>query len=143
MVAASTWRPQQPSSEGTNATEQTTREMVRKPFCLLLQAGDVETNPGPRCYACGQKFRQSDTPLACHTPECEIKTQKQTRCSGVPRSQQSLSGSPIAIQICMTLAHGAKRCSGPTAPPDQWRCFHYRNITETVAGVSASLLTLR
>ncbi len=31
---------------------------------LLLLAGDVETNPGPGCYVCGQNFRQSDTPLA-------------------------------------------------------------------------------
>ncbi len=31
--------------------------------------------------------------------------------------------------------------SEPTAPPDQWRCLHHHNITETVAGVSASDLT--
>ncbi len=42
------------------------------------------------CYACGQNFRQSDTPLTCHTTDCEIRTHKQTRYSGVPRSQQSL-----------------------------------------------------
>ncbi len=45
MVAASTWRPRQPSFEGTNATDQTStapaaqtpgpaREMVRQPFFL-------------------------------------------------------------------------------------------------------------
>ncbi len=46
---------------------------------LLLQlVGDVETNPGPSCYACDQSFRQSDTPLTCHTPDCEIRTHKQT-----------------------------------------------------------------
>ncbi len=79
MVTASTWRPRQPSSEGTNATDQTStapaaRDMVRQPFLrvggappavasllLLLLAGDVETNPDPCCYACGQNFRQSDT----------------------------------------------------------------------------------
>ncbi len=33
---------------------------------LLRLAGDVETNPGPNCYAFGQNFRQSDTPLNCH-----------------------------------------------------------------------------
>ncbi len=36
---------------------------------LLLLTGDVDTNPGPSCYACGQNFRQSDTPLNCHGPQ--------------------------------------------------------------------------
>ncbi len=40
---------------------------------LLLLAGNVETNPGSGCYACGQNFRQSDTSLTCHTPEIESK----------------------------------------------------------------------
>ncbi len=57
---------------------------------LLLLAGDVETNPGPSCYACGQNFRQSDTPLNCHAQDCGVRSHKQTRCSGVPRYQQSL-----------------------------------------------------
>ncbi len=43
----------------------------------------------------------------------------------------------------MNRVHAARRCSGPTAPPDQWRCLHHRNITETVAGVSAPALNLR
>ncbi len=129
MVAASTWRPRQPSFEGTNATDQTstapaartpgpTREMVLQPFfskvedvspaatsLLLLLAGDVETNPGPSCYACGQNFRQSDTPLNCHCQDCGVRSHK--RCSSVPRSQQSLPwhcpthgapGQPITTQ---------------------------------------------
>ncbi len=69
MVAALTWRPRQPSSEGTNATYQTStnpaaritdpaREMVRQfflvAFLFLILCGDVETNPGPSCYAFGQ-----------------------------------------------------------------------------------------
>ncbi len=57
---------------------------------LLLLSGDVETNPGPSCYACGQNFRQSDRPLTSHTPDSKIRTHKETRCSGVLRSQQSL-----------------------------------------------------
>ncbi len=57
---------------------------------LLLLAADVETNPGPSCYACGQNFRQSDTPLNCHTLDCGLRSNKQTRCSGAPRFQQSL-----------------------------------------------------
>ncbi len=96
------------------------REMVRQPFfsrvgdappavvlLLLLLTGDVETNPGPSCYACSQNFRQSDMPLTCHTPDCEIRTHRQTHCSGLPRSQQSLPwhcpthggpGPPVNIQ---------------------------------------------
>ncbi len=189
MVAASTWRK--------NATDQTSTapaartpgpatEMVRQPFfskvgdaspadasILQLLAGDVETNPGPSCYACGQNFRQSDTPLNCHAQDCRVISHKQTRCSGVPRSQQSLlwhcpthgrPGPPVITQMshacyschhpfrpgtrpltflaqgCMNLAHAAGRCSGATAPPDQRRCLHHRNSTETVAGVPASAL---
>ncbi len=192
MVTASTWRPRQPSSEGANATDQTSiaaatrtlgpaREMDGRmgdvASLLLLPAGDVETNPGPSCYECGQNFHQSDTPLTFHTPDCVIRTHKQTRCSGVPRSQQSLPWHcsthgcpepPVTTQTShaghschhpfrpgtrplaclaqgyMNLAHAARRCSGHTAPPpDQWRCLHHCNITETVAGVSASALGLR
>ncbi len=88
---------------------------------LLLLAGDVETNPGPSCYVCGQNFRQSDTPLTSHTPDYVIRTHKQTRCSGVPRSQQSLSwhcsthcgpGPPVTTQT----AHTCCRCHYPFRP---------------------------
>ncbi len=54
-------------------------------FLLLLLAGDVEINPGPSWYACGQKFCRFDTPLACFMPAYEIETYKQTHCNGVPR----------------------------------------------------------
>ncbi len=47
------------------------------------------------------------------------------------------------VQGCMNLAHAARGCSGPTTPPDQWRCLHQRNITETVADVAESALTPR
>ncbi len=57
---------------------------------LLLLAGDVETNPGPSRYACGQNFRQSDTPLVCLTPGYGIQPHKQTRCSSLPTSEQFL-----------------------------------------------------
>ncbi len=53
---------------------------------LLLLAGDIETNPGPSCYACGQNFRQSDTPLSCHAQDCGARSHKQTRCSDDFRS---------------------------------------------------------
>ncbi len=46
-------------------------------------------------------------------------------------------------QGCVNLAQAVPRCSEPTAPPGQWRCLHHCNITETVAGVSASDLTPR
>ncbi len=64
-------------------------------------------------YSCHHPFRSGTRPLAC------------------------------LAQGCMNLAHAARRCSRPTAPPDQWRCLHHRNITETVAGVPASALTPR
>ncbi len=133
----------------------------------LLLEGDVETNRGPSCYACGQN---------CQAHDCGVRSHEQTRCSGVPRSQQSLPwhcpthggpGPPVTTQAshvcyschhpfrpgsrplachaqgCMNLAHATRRCSGPTAPPDQWRCLHLRNITKTVAGVPTSAFTPR
>ncbi len=149
------------------------REIVRQPLfskegdvsraaasLLLLLAGDDETNPGPSCYAFGQNFRQSDTPLNCHAQDCSVRTHKQTRCSGVHRSQQPLPwhcsthggpGPPVTTQTshacyscqhpfrpgtrplachaqgCMNPAQVARRCSGPTAPPDQWCCLHHSN----------------
>ncbi len=43
---------------------------------LLLLAGDIETNPCPSCYACGQNFRHSDTHLTCHTPYAKFEPTK-------------------------------------------------------------------
>ncbi len=89
---------------------------------LLLQlAGDVDTNPCPSCDACGQNFRQSDTPLTCHTPDCEIRTHQLTRCSGVPRSQHCLPwhcpthggpGPPVTTQT----SHACYSCHHPFRP---------------------------
>ncbi len=52
---------------------------------LLLQAGDVEINTGPRCNACGQNVSQSDLALVWHTIDCRIRTHKLTRSSGVAK----------------------------------------------------------
>ncbi len=65
------------------------------------------------CYSCHHPFRLGTRPLACFA------------------------------QGCMNLAHAARKCGKPTAPPDQWRRLHYRNITETGAGVPASAFTPR
>ncbi len=53
---------------------------------LLLLSGDVDTNLGPSCYICGQTIHQSDTFLACHTPNYITQTHTRTSCIGVPRS---------------------------------------------------------
>ncbi len=88
---------------------------------LLLLTKDVETNPGPSCYACGQNFRQSDTPLNCHAQDPGVRSHKQTRCSGVPRSQQSLTwyfptnggpGPPATTQT----SHACYSCQHPFRP---------------------------
>ncbi len=143
MVAASTCRPRQPPFEGTNTTDQRStapaarapgpaREMVRQPFfsrvggaspavdsLLLLLAGDVETNPGPSCYACGKNFRHSDTPINSYAQDCGVRSHKQTRCSGAPRSQQSLPwycptqggpGPPVTTQTSQLCQSGRVSC---------------------------------
>ncbi len=139
MIAASTWRPQQHYFEGTNATDQTsTAPAARTPgpatvfskvgdaspagaSLLLPLAGDVETNAGPSCYTCGQNFHQSDTALNCHAQDCGVRSHKQIRCSGVPRSQQSVPwhcpthgglGPPVATQT----SHAGYSCHHPFRP---------------------------
>ncbi len=88
---------------------------------LLLLTGDVETSPGPSCFACGQNFCQSDTPVNCHAQDCGVRSHKQTRCSGVPRSQQPLPwhcpthggpGPPVTTQT----SHACYSCHHPFRP---------------------------
>ncbi len=84
----------------------------------LLLTGDVETNPGRSCFACSQTYRKSDTPLTCHTPDCEIRTRKRTQCSGVPRSQPwhcSTHGGPGPQATTQTF-HACYSCYHPFRP---------------------------
>ncbi len=37
---------------------------------LLLRAGDIETNPRPHCYACGNPVRHGTLPLRWSTVNC-------------------------------------------------------------------------
>ena len=54
---------------------------------ILLQAGDIETNPGPHpeCDACRKKIRRDYTPLKCHHPGCEKGCHTGQKCSGISR----------------------------------------------------------
>ncbi len=140
MFAVFPCRPRQPSSEGMNVTDQksiipgygspTTFSRVGNASpvvaSLLLLSGDVETNPGPRCYACGQNIRQSDTALACHTPACGATTHKQTRCSDLPCAQQSLPwhcpthrrpGPPVPTEISPAATAVTTRSTGEECSP--------------------------
>ncbi len=72
----------------------------------------VNTQTSHTCYSCHHPFQPGTRPLACFA------------------------------KSCMNLAHAIKRFSGPTVPPDQWRCLHHRNNTQIVPGVSASLFTI-
>ena len=54
---------------------------------LLSCAGDVESNPGPRCKACFAKsLRTSQAHLTCSG--CGDSSHKQERCSGLSRTAQ-------------------------------------------------------
>ena len=72
---------------------------------LLLRAGDIESNPGPRCDACSKELRQNQTHLICS--ECPNTCHKQKKCSGLLRAAQVRAvckcsscnqGSPIVRQ---------------------------------------------
>ncbi len=53
---------------------------------LLLRAGDIETNPGQHCYACGNPVRHGTSPLRCATTNCTTVPHKQFTWSGLHRS---------------------------------------------------------
>ena len=72
---------------------------------LLLRAGDIESNPGPRCDACSKELRQNQSHLFCS--ECPNTCHKQEKCSGLLRAAQvravwkcssCIQGSPIVRQ---------------------------------------------
>ena len=50
---------------------------------LLLQAGDIESNPGPTCGTCDKNIKSGNTPLCCKT--CNKVYHYATKCSGEPR----------------------------------------------------------
>ena len=51
---------------------------------LLLQAGDIETNPGPSCFKCGLTIGTGRPFLSCTS--CGVIAHKQQSCSGVSRN---------------------------------------------------------
>ncbi len=53
---------------------------------LLLRAGDIETDPGSHCYACGNPVRHGTSPLRCSNANCPTVSHKQFACSGFLRS---------------------------------------------------------
>ena len=53
---------------------------------LISRAGDVESNPGPRCKACVNTLRTSQTHLTCYG--CGDSSHKQECCSGLSRTAQ-------------------------------------------------------
>ncbi len=53
---------------------------------LHLRAGDIETSPGPHCYACGNPVRHGTSVLRCSTTKCSTVSRKQFVCSGLHRS---------------------------------------------------------
>ena len=55
--------------------------LVRHLRILLIRAGDVETNPGPRCLECGGVIRKNNKPVRCE--ECEGDTH--AGCTGLTR----------------------------------------------------------
>ncbi len=75
---------------------------------LLLRAGDIETNPEPHCYACGNPVRHGTSTLRCSTANCSIVSHKQFTCSGLPRSN--------LINLWQCPPHG-----GPGPPCRQFR----------------------
>ena len=64
---------------------------IYDPRRLILQAGDVERNPGPPletkeiCSECDKTLRKGVTPLTCTSPGCRLKCHINQRCSGISR----------------------------------------------------------
>ena len=55
-------------------------------LCLLLRAGDIESNPGPtRCSVCEVTLRSGQPYHACEDEGCSEKCHKKQDCSGLSR----------------------------------------------------------
>ena len=59
------------------------------PRQILIQAGDIEENPGPnpgpKCDSCGGTIRRDTVPFQCSTTGCNRICHKQLKCSRVSR----------------------------------------------------------
>ncbi len=53
---------------------------------LLLRAGDIESNPEPNYYACGNLASHNTSPMRCTSANCPNMSHKQFLCSGFHRS---------------------------------------------------------
>ena len=51
----------------------------------FLQAGDIETNPGPACDTCANEFSSRMNPLTCGADQCDRQCHRQEKCSGINR----------------------------------------------------------
>ena len=78
---------------------------IRKLALLLLQAGDIENNPGPRpidpnpviCYVCNKKINRGinlEASATCYQEDCEAQCHQ--LCNGLPPSQTS---QPLAKRV--------------------------------------------
>ena len=59
------------------------------PRQILIQAGDIEENPGPnpgpKCDSCGGTIRRGTAPFQCSSAGCNRICHKQLKCSRVSR----------------------------------------------------------
>ena len=55
-------------------------------LCRLLEAGDIESNPGPiQCHHCSVTLRSGLPHFSCATTTCTARCHKKIECSGVSR----------------------------------------------------------
>ena len=59
---------------------------------IIMQAGDIESNPGPYCEApvCKKKI-YSGNPLTCHYDGCNLQCHEQFKCSGIKRRTKNVN----------------------------------------------------
>ena len=117
---------------------------------ILLQAGDIETNPGPTCDTCNQKLSSNMTPRECRNAQCDKRCHLQKKCSGVSgnepwyctehcgeapvntcdecgkkmTSRMLKSARRCAVKDCPKLCHRKQKCSriGRYDINKVWKC---------------------
>ena len=94
---------------------------------ILLQAGDVEVNPGPACNFCTKEFTASMKPRKCGNSQCDKLCHLQKKCSGVSRSSvwfcPEHDGEPQQVGECDgcgrdlgRYANKARKCAEKNCP---------------------------
>ena len=93
-------------------------------LCRMLEAGDIESNPGPtQWHHCSVTLRSGLPHFSCATTTCTARCHKKTECSGVSRystTQESLCPSSAGFGPSSETDNAASCLMVASAEPVGW-----------------------